>query len=45
MSKAFSDWTHVYYSKADDKARIDTGIPGYSQIYDVTYISHILFTG
>ncbi len=29
------DWTHVYYSKADDKARTDAGIPGYSQLYDV----------
>ena len=29
------DWTHVYYSKADDKARIDNNIPGYSQLYDV----------
>ena len=29
------EWTHVYYSKADDKARIDAGIPGYSQLYDV----------
>ncbi len=28
-------WTHVYYSKADDKARIDAGIPGYSQLYDI----------
>lgn len=28
-------WTHVYYSKADDKARIDAGVPGYSQLYDV----------
>lgn len=28
-------WTHVYYSKADDNARIDAGIPGYSQLYDV----------
>ncbi|MBL7746626.1 MAG: DUF5106 domain-containing protein [Chitinophagaceae bacterium] len=28
-------WTHVYYSKADDKSRIDAGIPGYSQLYDV----------
>jgi thiol-disulfide isomerase/thioredoxin len=28
-------WTHVYYSKTDDKARTDTGIPGYSQLYDV----------
>ncbi|HUQ97630.1 MAG TPA: DUF5106 domain-containing protein [Chitinophagaceae bacterium] len=30
-----SAWTHVYYSKAADKARIDAGIPGYSQLYDV----------
>ncbi len=29
------DWAHVYYSKADDKARIDNNIPGYSQLYDV----------
>jgi thiol-disulfide isomerase/thioredoxin len=29
------DWSNVYYSKADDKARIDAGIPGYSQLYDV----------
>ena len=29
------DWTHVYYSKAEDSARIDAGIPGYSQLYDV----------
>ena len=29
------DWVNVYYSKADDKARIDAGIPGYSQLYDV----------
>jgi thiol-disulfide isomerase/thioredoxin len=28
-------WTHVYYSKTDDKARTDSGIPGYSQLYDV----------
>jgi thiol-disulfide isomerase/thioredoxin len=29
------EWIHVYYSKADDKARTDAGIPGYSQLYDV----------
>jgi len=29
------DWTHVYYSNADNKARINAGIPGYSQLYDV----------
>ncbi|HEX7845776.1 MAG TPA: thioredoxin-like domain-containing protein, partial [Chitinophagaceae bacterium] len=28
-------WTHVYYSKAADKARIDANTPGYSQLYDV----------
>lgn len=33
--KKLADWTHVYYSKADDKARTDNGIPGYSQLYDV----------
>ena len=30
-----NDWTNVWYSKADDKARTDAGIPGYSQLYDV----------
>ena len=29
------DWINVYYSKEEDKARIDGGIPGYSQLYDV----------
>lgn len=29
------DWTNVYYSKAEEKSRIDAGIPGYSQLYDV----------
>jgi thiol-disulfide isomerase/thioredoxin len=29
------EWTHVYYSKADEKTRIDASIPGYSQLYDV----------
>ncbi len=33
--KKLKDWTHVYYSKADDKARTDNNIPGYSQLYDV----------
>jgi thiol-disulfide isomerase/thioredoxin len=30
-----NDWTHVYYSKDADKARIASGVPGYSQLYDV----------
>jgi hypothetical protein len=29
------DWTNVYYSKAEEKTRIDAGIPSYSQLYDV----------
>jgi thiol-disulfide isomerase/thioredoxin len=29
------DWTNVYYSKEDEKKRVDAGIPGYSQLYDV----------
>ena len=29
------DWTHVYYSKKDDAARVNSGIPSYSQLYDV----------
>ncbi|HEV8287166.1 MAG TPA: thioredoxin-like domain-containing protein [Chitinophagaceae bacterium] len=28
-------WANVYYSKAAEKARVDAGIPGYSQLYDV----------
>jgi hypothetical protein len=30
-----NEWTHVYYSKEEDAARINAGIPGYSQLYDV----------
>lgn len=30
-----NDWTHVYYSKADDQTRVNAGIPSYSQLYDV----------
>jgi hypothetical protein len=29
------DWTNVYYSKAEEKTRIDASIPGYSQLYDI----------
>jgi thiol-disulfide isomerase/thioredoxin len=28
-------WTNVYYSKAEEKTRVDANIPGYSQLYDV----------
>ncbi|MFL5772714.1 MAG: DUF5106 domain-containing protein [Flavisolibacter sp.] len=28
-------WTNVYYSKEDDAARINAGIPSYAQLYDV----------
>lgn len=30
-----TDWTHVYYSKEEEKKRVEAGIPGYSQLYDV----------
>ncbi len=29
------EWTHVYYSRMEDRNRINAGIPGYSQLYDV----------
>ena len=29
------DWTNVYYSKADNDARVNNNIPGYYQLYDV----------
>jgi thiol-disulfide isomerase/thioredoxin len=29
------DWNHVYYSKAEEKKRVESGTPGYSQLYDV----------
>lgn len=29
------EWTQLYYSKAEDKSRVENGIPGYSQLYDV----------
>jgi thiol-disulfide isomerase/thioredoxin len=30
-----NDWVNVYYSKEDEKARINANVPGYSQLYDV----------
>jgi hypothetical protein len=30
-----NEWTHVYYSKDADQSRVNAGIPGYSQLYDV----------
>ncbi len=36
MSKyQLSEWTHVYYSKEAEQARVNAGIPGYSQLFDV----------
>ena len=32
---SLDEWINVYCSKVDEKARIDAGIPGYSQLYDV----------
>jgi thiol-disulfide isomerase/thioredoxin len=29
------DWDNVYYSKAEEKSRVESNIPGYSQLYDV----------
>jgi thiol-disulfide isomerase/thioredoxin len=29
------EWSNVYYSKEDEKTRVDANIPGYSQLYDV----------
>jgi peroxiredoxin len=28
-------WVNVFYSKAEEKAKVTNGIPGYSQLYDV----------
>ncbi len=29
------DWTHVFYSKAEENKRISQNNPGYSQLYDI----------
>ncbi|MBI1344370.1 MAG: DUF5106 domain-containing protein [Terrimonas sp.] len=31
-------WTHVYYSKEEESERVKSGIPGYSQLYDITTV-------
>ena len=31
-------WTNVYYSKEEEKKRVDAGIPGYSQLYDAQVV-------
>ncbi|WP_276503908.1 TlpA family protein disulfide reductase [Terrimonas pollutisoli] len=31
-------WTNVYYSKAEEKTRVDAGIPGYTQLYDAQVV-------
>jgi thiol-disulfide isomerase/thioredoxin len=33
--KHLNDWVHVYYSKEAENARVNAGVPGYSQLYDV----------
>ena len=31
-------WTNVYYSKNEEKTRVNAGIPGYSQLYDAQVV-------
>lgn len=31
-------WTNVYYSKEEEKLRVNAGIPGYSQLYDAQVV-------
>ncbi len=31
-------WTHVYYSREEEKRRVDAGIPGYTQLYDAQIV-------
>lgn len=33
--KKLEEWTNVFYTRADDRARTDAGVPGYAQLYDV----------
>jgi thiol-disulfide isomerase/thioredoxin len=32
------DWINVYYSREEEKKRVDSGIPGYSQLYDAQVV-------
>lgn len=32
------DWTHVYYSKQEENNRVSAGVPGYSQLFDITTV-------
>ncbi|MET0638233.1 MAG: thioredoxin-like domain-containing protein [Chitinophagaceae bacterium] len=34
-------WINVYYARADEKKRVDAGIPGYSQLFDVQVVPAI----
>ncbi|RYY55276.1 MAG: DUF5106 domain-containing protein [Chitinophagaceae bacterium] len=34
-------WINVYYAKAAEKERVDAGIPGYSQLFDVQVVPAI----
>jgi alkyl hydroperoxide reductase subunit AhpC len=29
------EWVNVFYTKAEEKARVNNQVPGYSQLYDV----------
>ncbi len=31
-------WTNVYYSRDEEKKRVDAGIPGYTQLYDAQVV-------
>jgi thiol-disulfide isomerase/thioredoxin len=33
-----ADWTNVYYSREEEKKRVDAGIPGYTQLYDAQVV-------
>lgn len=33
--KKIGDWTNVYYSKEEEKQRVNANIPSYSQLYDI----------